>query len=112
MKSLILNSLLITASIFGFASTASAESLVSVTSDSGTVYLIDLDNRTEYTTDAGWRHVRFWLTTKGEGKKYWSVASCQPYQIKSEHYNFDWLPDGGGYPEGTVGGEISRAACR
>jgi hypothetical protein len=111
MKSVILNSLLVAASVLGIASTASAESFRTVKADDGTLYQIDMDGRTEYTTDAGWRHVQFWLSTKGDPNKHRSTVSCQPYQIKSEFYNFDWLPNGGGYPAGSVGGEIARAAC-
>jgi hypothetical protein len=112
LTTLILNSVFITSSIVGIASTASAEYLKSVISEAdGTVYQIDLESRSEYTTDAGWKHVEFWLSTKGDVNKYRSTASCSPYQIKSDRYNFDWLPSGGGYPEGSVGGEIARIAC-
>lgn len=90
---------------------ASAESFRTVKADDGTVYQIDMDARTEYMTDAGWRHVQFWLSTRGDANKHRSTASCQPYQIQSKFYGFDWLPNGGGYASGTVGGEIARAAC-
>jgi hypothetical protein len=112
LKSLILNSLLIASSILGIANAASAERLKTVIDEtSGTVYEVDLDGRTEYTSDVGWRHVEFWLSTRGDTKKHHSIASCAPYQVKSEYYNFDWLPNGGGYPKGSVGGEIARLAC-
>jgi hypothetical protein len=111
MKSSILNCVSIACVVFGIAGTANAESFRTVSADDGTVYQIDLDTRTEYTTDAGWRHVQFWLSTKGDPNKHRSTASCQPYQVQSEFYNFNWLPDGGGYPAGSVGGEIARVAC-
>jgi len=112
MKPFVISSLFIASSIFGLVSTASAESLVVATvSNSGEVYEVDLDNRIFYNTDAGWRHVKFWLSTKGDPEKYPAVASCAPYQIYAPHYGWDWLPSGGGYPEGTVGGEIARVAC-
>ena len=111
MKSSILNYLSIACVVLGTAGAASAESFRTVNADDGTVYQIDLDTRSEYTTDSGWRHVQFWLSTKGDRNKHRSTASCQPYQVQSEFYNFNWLPDGGGYPAGSVGGEIARVAC-
>ena len=111
MKSFVLNSLIIAAATLGIASAASAENFTSVRADDGTVYMIDLDDRTEYTTKAGWRHVQFWLTTRGERRTHRSTASCVPYQVESEFYNLRWLPNGGGYAAGTVSGEIARAAC-
>ncbi|MBE9213034.1 hypothetical protein IQ247_10170 [Plectonema cf. radiosum LEGE 06105] len=112
MKYVILNSFIVASSILGIAHTVSAESLVNaVTDPNGTVYQVDLDNRSEYYTDSGWRHVKFWLSTKGDVKKHSAIASCSPYDIKSEYYEFDWRPNGGGYPEGTVAGNIARVAC-
>lgn len=29
----------------------------------------------------------------------------------SDYYRFNWLPNAGGYPEGTVAGDIARVAC-
>jgi hypothetical protein len=112
MKSFILNSLFIATSILGIATTASAENYTTVRTDDGTIYMIDLDDRSEYTSNTGWRHVEFWLTTKGDTRTHRSTASCRPYQVESSFYNLHWLPNGGGYAEGTLAGEIARAACR
>jgi hypothetical protein len=99
-------------SIFGSTSAASAENLQSVTdSKTNIVYQVDLDDRTEYTTGAGWRHVEFLLSTNGDTYKHRAIAACSPYQIKSEYYNLDWLPTDGGYPPGSVGEGIAKLAC-
>ncbi len=111
MKYVLLNCLLVASSILGIAGTASAEKLVPVSTKDGTVYQVDLDNRREYKTNSGWRHVEFWLTTQGDPKKHPATASCSPYDLKADYYNIDWLPSGGGYPEGTVIGTIARIAC-
>jgi hypothetical protein len=111
MKSFILNSLVITATILGIANTAAAKNYTAVNADDGTVYLIDLDDRSEYVSKTGWRHVKFWLTTRGDSKTHRSTAACEPYQVESPFYNLRWRPNGGGYPEGTLAGEIARAAC-
>jgi len=111
MKYVFLNCLLVASSILGIAGTASAERLVPVATENGRVYQVDLDDRREAKTDAGWRHVYFWLSTKGDVNKYPAIASCSPYDLKSDYYGFDWLPNGGGYPEGTVAGTIARVAC-
>ena len=75
MKSSILNYLSIACIVLGTAGTASAESFRTVNADDGTVYQIDLDTRSEYTTDSGWRHVQFWLSTAGDPNKHrvWTV---------------------------------------
>jgi hypothetical protein len=112
MKYIILNSLLVASSILGIADTASAERLVTaITTTSGRVYQVDLDDRSEYYTKSGWRHVKFWLSTKGDIKKHRAIASCAPYDIKSDYYDFDWRPNGGGYAKGTVAGDVARVAC-
>jgi hypothetical protein len=110
-KSYLFGSLSIAAAVLGIPSIAAAESIATVNADSGIVYQVDLDDRTETTTDAGWRHVSFWLSTTADAKKYRAIASCNPYQVKSDAYDLDWLPNGGGYPPGTVAGEIARLAC-
>ncbi|BAY64691.1 hypothetical protein NIES22_47910 [Calothrix brevissima NIES-22] len=112
MKYILINFCLIISSILGIAGQASAERLVTAAVDSdGRVYQVDLDERSEYETDSGWRHVTFWLSTKGDIKKHSAIASCSPYDVKSEYYDFEWLSSGGGYPEGTVAGDIARVAC-
>ncbi|NJN10563.1 MAG: hypothetical protein HC836_30085 [Richelia sp. RM2_1_2] len=79
MKNVILNSLIVASSILGIAHTVSAESLVNAVIDpNGTVYQVDLDNRSEYYTDSGWRHVKFWLSTKGDVKKHSAIALVLP----------------------------------
>lgn len=93
MKYLIINSLLVASSILGIAGTASAERLVTaVTDTNGTAYQVDLDNRSEYQTDSGWRHVDFWLSTVGDVKKHPATASCAPYQVQS------YITTSNGYP--------------
>jgi hypothetical protein len=112
MRNIIISSLFVVSSILGIANTASAETLVRAAVDrNGTVYQVDLDGRSEYYTDAGWRHVRFWLSTQGDARKHSAVASCAPYDVQSEYYGWDWKPEGGGYPEGTIAGNIARIAC-
>lgn len=111
LKSFMFSSLSIASLVLGVASTASAEYLVPVYADNGTVYQIDLDNRKADTTSTGWRHVSFWLSTRGETNKYRAIASCAPYDLQAPHYNIYWRPNGGGYPTGTVAGDISRVAC-
>jgi hypothetical protein len=110
-KSSLFDSLIIATAVLGIPSIAAAENIATVRADSGIVYQVDLDDRTETTTDAGWRHVSFWLSTTADTKKYRAIASCNPYQVKSDAYDLDWLPNGGGYPAGTVAGEIARVAC-
>ncbi len=113
IKHHVITSLFVASSILGIASTASAENLVTVAvnESEGIVYQIDLDNRSEYKTNSGWRHVKFWLSTKGDPRKHEAIAACAPYDLKSPYYGWDWLPNGGGYPEGTIAGNIARAAC-
>ncbi len=112
MKSVVLNCLFVMTSVLGIAGQASAERLVTAAiSTDGIVYQVDLDNRSEYKTKAGWRHVNFWLSTKGDIKKHSAIAACSPYDVQAEYYNFDWHPNNSGYPEGTVAGDIARVAC-
>jgi hypothetical protein len=112
MRHIVISSLFVASTVLGIASTASAENLVTAAvDDSGTVYQVDLDSRSEYESTSGWRHVKFWLSTKGDPKKHSAIASCSPYDIQSEYYEWDWLPNGGGYPEGTIVGNIARVAC-
>ncbi|MBR8837195.1 MAG: hypothetical protein DSM106950_25115 [Stigonema ocellatum SAG 48.90 = DSM 106950] len=111
MKQFITGTLLVLASIVGFTPISAAEQPVQVTTDGSDVYMIDLDNRTQYYTDAEWRHVSFRVSTIGD--KYWhsAIAACSPYQVKAPFYQCPWIANGGGYPEGTIGGNIARAAC-
>ncbi|WP_310487992.1 hypothetical protein [Chamaesiphon sp. VAR_69_metabat_338] len=109
-KSYLFGSLSIATVVLGLPSIAAAESIATVRADNGVVYQIDLDDRLE-TTEDGWRFVSFWLSTTADSKKYRSIASCNPYQVKSDAYELDWLPNGGGYPRGTLAGEIARLAC-
>jgi hypothetical protein len=115
-KSLLLSSLLIVPSILGNANKASAENLATVNGDDGTVYQIDLDSRKESVSPTGWRHVQFYLSTESDENKHKAIASCEPYQLKSEYYNLDWLDDraDGSHEdaaEDTVVGAIARVAC-
>lgn len=112
-KFIVISSLLVTSSILGIVRTASAENLVTAAIDrsSGLVYQVDLDGRSEYHTKSGWRHVEFWLSTKGDPKKHSAIAACEPYDLKSTYYGWDWLSGGGGYPQGTIAGNIARVAC-
>ena len=112
-KSIVISSLLVASSILGIARTASAENLVTAAVDSsrGAIYQVDLDSRSFYVSEAGWRHVKFYLSTVGDPKKHSAIAACQPYDLKSPYYGWDWLPNGGGYPQGTVVGDIARIAC-
>jgi hypothetical protein len=110
-KSNLFGALSIATAILAIPNIATAESIATVRADNGIVYQVDLDDRLEDFTDAGWRHVSFWLSTTGDAKKYRAIASCNPYQVKSDAYDMDWLTNGGGYPAGTVAGEIARLAC-
>jgi hypothetical protein len=113
LKHIAISSLFVASSIMTVVHKAHAENLVTgaVDESNGVVYQVDLDDRSEYETGSGWRHVRFWLATKGDPKKHRSVASCAPYDVKSEYYGWNWRPNGGGYPEGTIAGNIARVAC-
>jgi ABC-type Fe3+ transport system substrate-binding protein len=111
-KSIMLNSLLIASSVFGIANTAFAANVTTINGEDGTVYQIDLDDLTEAKTEEGRRHVIFWLSTATDPNKHKAIASCDPYQLKSEDYNLDWLPDSSqSYPEDTVSGAIARTVC-
>ncbi|MEH2170594.1 MAG: hypothetical protein V7K41_28885 [Nostoc sp.] len=113
MRHVFLNSLFVLSSILGITFRASAEQLVTaaIDTDNEIIYQVDLDNRSEYQTDSGWRHVIFYLSTKGDARKHPSIAACSPYDIKSEYYGFNWESNGGGFPKGTIAGNIARVAC-
>lgn len=112
IKHILISSLCIASSVLGIANTASAENLVTaIVDNNGVAYQVDLDERSEYYTESGWRHVRFWLSTKEDPEKHLAVASCAPYDVQSEFYEWDWDPTYRGYPEGTVAGNIARVAC-
>jgi hypothetical protein len=115
-KSLLLSSVLIASSILGIANKAAAENFATVNGADGTVYQIDLDSREESVSSTGWRHVKFYLSTESDDNKHKAIASCEPYQLKSEYYNLDWLEnraDGSAEDaaEDTVAGAIARVAC-
>jgi hypothetical protein len=111
LKPILLQSLLIASSILGIASQASAENLAFINTDDGTVYQIDLDERTKGVTPEGLKYVEFYLSTATDAEKHRSLASCAPYDLKSEDYNFDWLPNNEEQPEETVPGKIARLVC-
>jgi hypothetical protein len=112
LKSFLLNSLFITSSIMGTAGIASAENLVPLTAEDGTVYQIDLDDRVEVESPSSSRNIKFWLSTEGDDIKHEAIASCEPYQLKSEFYDLDWLDDSEqSYSEDSVPGAIARLAC-
>lgn len=109
-KSYLFGALSIATVVLGIPSIAAAENIYTVHADNGTIYQVDLDDRLE-ATESGLRLVAFWLSTTADAKKYRAVASCNPYQVKSDEYDLDWLPNGGSYRPGTVAGEIARLAC-
>jgi len=110
-KKLLIGGIILT-NVFISVNPAQAEHLIdAATSSNGITYQVDLDDRSEYHSAGGWRHVIFWVSTKGESFKYPAIASCSPYQLKSKSFGWDWLNSGGGYPVGTVGGDIARVAC-
>jgi hypothetical protein len=109
-KSYLFGALSIATAVLTIPTIAAAESIATVRADNGIVYQIDLDDRLE-TTEDGWRFVSFWLSTTADAKKYRAIASCNPYQVKSDAYDLDWRTDGRSYVRGTVAGEIARLAC-
>ncbi len=112
MRKIFLTCGVILATTFPSVNLAQAQDLVNAArKDDGTVYQVDLDNREEYYSSEGLRHVRFWLSTRGDSRKYPAVASCRPYDVKSPYYGWNWLPDGVGLSSGTIGGRIARVAC-
>lgn len=98
--------LLIACSFIGLSRPAAAEYAVYVTDR----YMIDLDNRSQFYDGIGWRHVRFRIST--ENDRYWrhATAACNPYDVNVPAYGWGWKSSGG-YPSGTVAGDIARAAC-
>jgi hypothetical protein len=110
-KSYLFGSLSIATVVLGIPSIAAAENIYTVRADNGIVYQVDLDDRLEANTESGLRLVSFWLSTTADAKKYRAIASCNPYQVKSDEYDMDWLPNGGSYLPGTVAGEIARLTC-
>lgn len=103
--------LLTISSAIAFAHTASAETPAEVMTDrSGNTWQIDLDSRYTYVNENGVRQVDFKLSTTDD--EYWhtATASCNPYDIKSSYYDWDWS-DTRSYAAGTIGGNVARAAC-
>ncbi|WP_448533614.1 hypothetical protein [Parathermosynechococcus lividus] len=89
-----------------------AEREVEVARDSrGRVYTADMDSRRFYTNSNGITQVDFSLSTRGDDYWHKATASCNPYDVKSEYYGWDWSGTKS-YPPGTVGGDIARAVCR
>jgi len=110
-KKLLIGGIILT-NVFISVNPAQAEHLIdAITSIDGVTYQVDLDDCSEYYSAERWRHVIFWVTTKGDSSKYRAIASCSPYQLKVEAYGWDWFNSGGGYRVGTVGGNIARVAC-
>jgi hypothetical protein len=110
-KSYLFGSLSIATAVLGIPSIAAAENIYAVRAESGIVYQVDLDDRLEVNMESGLRLITFWLSTTADAKKYRAVASCNPYQVKSDEYDLDWSPNSGSYLPGTVAGEIARLAC-
>gem|GEM_PF-3205249 len=113
MRKILLTCGLILGSTFTFVNFAKAEYMIdAATSSNGITYQVDLDDRSEYYSAGGWRHVIFWVSTKGNPGKYPAIASCSPYQLQSDAYNWKWLRNSwDGYSAGSVGGNIARVAC-
>ncbi|WP_297040583.1 hypothetical protein [Thermosynechococcus sp. OHK43] len=90
---------------------AFAEQEVEVARDSkGYVYTVDMHSRRFYTNQNGIVQVDFHLSTRGDDYWHPATASCDPYDVKSEYYGWEW--DGSqSYPPGTIGGDIARAVC-
>ncbi|MDG2990959.1 hypothetical protein L3556_08470 [Candidatus Synechococcus calcipolaris G9] len=88
-----------------------AEQEVPVARDSnGRVYTADMDSREFYQNSNGVTQVDFSLSTEGDGYWHDATASCNPYDVKSEFYGWDWSGTRS-YAAGTVGGDIARAVC-
>jgi hypothetical protein len=101
-------------STISMAPIASAENWVTVvTSDfDGKSYEIDLDSRKEYISRTGWRHVTFRISSVEDKHWYRAIAACNPYQIYVPLYGWSWESSNVSYSAHTVGGKLSRAACR
>ncbi|MBW4549549.1 MAG: hypothetical protein KME35_00245 [Aphanocapsa sp. GSE-SYN-MK-11-07L] len=111
MKRLIATTLLALASSLSFAPIASAETAAQVITDErGITWMIDLDSRYAYINDRGVRQVRFKLSTSGDSFWHPAIASCAPYDVASPYYGWNWSGTRS-FPAGSVGGNISRAAC-
>ena len=78
MRKTLLTVGIILASNLTFSNVVKAERLIDAarSESNGKVYQVDLDSRSEYLGEGGWRHVRFFLTTKDDPKKYPAIASC------------------------------------
>ncbi|AFY60435.1 hypothetical protein [Synechococcus sp. PCC 6312] len=76
----------------------------------GTIYTVDMDSLSVYVGNQGVKQVNFKLSTVGD--EYWhdATASCNPYDVKSEFYNWSWSGTRS-YPAGTIAGDIARAVC-
>ncbi len=112
-RKIILSTVLATLSTIGFSSVATATNWVNVVeNNNGVVYKIDLDSRESHYSKTGWRHVYFAIANNADGQVHKAIASCNPYQVNSPDYGWEWLPDDNdGYGADTVGGQIARAAC-
>ncbi|MDR5638243.1 MULTISPECIES: hypothetical protein [unclassified Thermosynechococcus] len=89
-----------------------AEMEVEVARDSrGRVYTVDMDSRRFYRNRNGIIQVDFSLSTLGDDYWHRATASCNPYDVKSDYYGWDWTGTKS-YPPGTIAGDIARAVCR
>jgi hypothetical protein len=113
MKGILVGSLLVATSLFGIAPIVLAENWTSVTVSEfdGKTYLIDLDSRSQYTSETGWKHVIFRIYTDQETYSHKAVAACEPYQVSVPDYGWNWPTDKNSYSVYTVGGKLARAAC-
>ena len=93
----------------GIIPAARADRYVDVSEDNYVVYQIDLDNRQQYYSSIGWRHIVFRISTKGNKSWYRATAACSPYDLSVPAFGWDWNPQG--YRFETIGGQIARAAC-
>lgn len=78
--------------------------------DNGLVYTVDMDSRSFYQNSNGVTQVDFSLSTEDDGYWHDATASCNPYDVKSAYYGWDWAGTRS-YASGTVGGDIARAVC-
>ena len=76
----------------------------------GTIYTVDVDSLYIYKGDHGVTQVDFKLSTVGDDYWHDATASCNPYDVKSEYYNWSWSGTRS-YPAGTIAGDIARAVC-
>lgn len=112
-RQILISAVLAACSIPVVAAVATASNWKNVVANNDSVtYRIDLDSRTTRFSKTGWRHVYFTIANTQDGDVHQAIASCDPYQVSSPDYGWEWLPDDNdGYSPETVGGQIARAAC-